>query len=192
MQFLQHCHTPDQSGTEHTPSSSLHRYSSTLGGRGSSSSRRRTTLRLTLSSRLIGIAGSRRSREGNGDKVGVVAASRGLLVSDIGGELDIGALYRNELVSTGVVKQEKRTYSIKTTRRITTTLNLKGSIHAIGKIAANELLSDSNVRQTELAQSGDLESRREDNVVVVTGVAAERQEDLDGSLSVVHLQRNGE
>jgi hypothetical protein len=191
IQLLQHCQTSDQSGTDHTPSSSLHRDSSALGGRGSGR-RRRTTLRLTLSSRLISVAGSRRSREGSGGKVGVVAASRGRLVSDIGGELDIGALYRKELISTGAVNQEKRTYSIKPTRRITISLNLKSSIHAIGKIAANELLSDSNVRQTELAQSGNLESGREDNVVVITRVAAERQEDLDGSLGVVHLQSNGE
>lgn len=96
FESLQDGHASNDSGAQNTPSSSLQRHSSTLGGRGSR--RRRTTLRLTLTSRLIGIASSRGSRESSSSEIGIVAASGGLLIGNIGRKLDIGALRRTELV----------------------------------------------------------------------------------------------
>lgn len=48
------------------------------------------------------------------------------------------------------------------------------------------------MRQTELAQAIDLESRLEDDVVVTAWVATKREEDLDGCLGMMHLQCNRE
>lgn len=48
------------------------------------------------------------------------------------------------------------------------------------------------MRETERAEPGHLEGMHEGDVIVVTRVGAEREQDLDGGLTVAHFQGDGE
>jgi hypothetical protein len=80
------------------------------------------------------------------------------------------------------------TYSVETTARVTTALHLQSSIQSIGDIHTENIPAQLDVRETELAQAGDLEGMHEGDVIVITGVGAERKQDFDCGLTVAHLQ----
>jgi hypothetical protein len=84
------------------------------------------------------------------------------------------------------------TYSVETTARVTIALHLQSSVHSVGDIYTESIRAELNMRQTELAQAGDLEGLDEGDIVVITGVTAERKQDFDSSLAVTHLQGDRE
>ena len=84
------------------------------------------------------------------------------------------------------------TYSIETAGRITVALHLDSSIHAIGDIHAEHVTAKLDMRQTERAQAVDLEGMHEGDVIVVAGIAAEGEQDLNGRLAVAHFQSERE
>lgn len=84
------------------------------------------------------------------------------------------------------------TYSVKSTRRITVTLDLNSSIHAIGDVDTEQRGAEINVRETESTEAVDLESRHESDVVIGTRVISKSNQDLDSRLGVAHFQSDGE
>lgn len=89
-------------------------------------------------------------------------------------------------------KEDLPTYSVKTSSWVTVRLDLKGRVQSISQFTTDQLLVNGDMGQTEGAETGDSKSRLEDYIEVVTRIISERKKDLNGCLSMVHLNGNGE
>jgi hypothetical protein len=102
-----------------------------------------------------------------------------------------GVEYRAGWVKQGREGRDE-TYRIQPATRMRICLHLQCNIQPINKLHTENLLTELDTRNTELAEPLDAERLAERDVVVVARLVSDCEEELDGGLIVAEVDFDGE